>query len=301
MDREGDNGRVNSSTNPLCIICGRTDWITLSELSLIIRSQFESTRILRCKHCGQGVLWPLPSRDEINEVYRSAEYVDSYDAAGESFAISGDRVTDQLASRFDIMETFLPKRGTVLDVGASRGYFLKEAKARGWSIAGIESGYDAVLFAKERFGIDVEHGSIESIDLGKQRFDCIHMSHVLEHLYDPVDSVKKLLASLRPGGLLIIEVPYEFGDLFDRLREFFLRRRRPPNTVPSTHLHFFTRDTLCKLLSDQGAEILRALTPRRNQSYESRLPLGTLVKSLVYDLEFRWNLGPLIEVYARKK
>jgi len=236
MDREGDKkGRVNSSTKPLCIICGRTDWVSLSELSLIIRSQFESTGILRCKHCGQGVLWPLPSRDEINEVYRSAEYVDSYDSAGESFAISGDRVTDQLATRFDTMDTFLPNHGTVLDVGASRGYFLKEAKARGWSIAGIESGYDAVLFAKERFGIDVEHGSIESIDLGDKKFDCIHMSHVLEHLYDPIDSVKKLLASLRPGGLLIIEVPYEFGDLFDRLREFFLRRRRPQNTVPSTN------------------------------------------------------------------
>lgn len=159
---------------------------------------------------------------------------------------------------------------------------------------------NADSYAKEIFGIPILVGSLESIRLPDNTYDCIHLSHVLEHLREPKLRVQQLINALKPGGVLVIEVPYEFGDLFDRVRQLFLRQPRPCNSVPSTHLHFFTLSSLTQLLETMGLTIEQSATPRRNRSFASRLPCGKWIKSSVYYWESRLHLGPLIEVYARK-
>ena len=242
----------------------------------------------------------MPSQEDVQRIYESKDYVESYDDAGESFAISGENSVEQLRERFDRIEVQFPGRGTMLDVGASRGYFMHAARQRGWQVDGLEAGKEAIAFAKRQFGLEIAHGVIESAELPNDHYDCIHMSHVLEHVWDPRGCILKLQKALRQSGFLVIEVPYEFGDLFETARKWFLRRPRQSNSVPSTHLHFFTHTTLGQLLSQTGFEVIYSATPRRNRSNESQLPLGTLVKSVAYWAEYRWKRGPLIELYARK-
>ena len=160
---------------------------------------------------------------------------------------------------------------------------------------------DTIAYAKKRFGIDIQHGTLESTPLPEAFYDCVHMSHVLEHLHDPLSSICQTSQTLKTGGILIVEVPFEFGDLFDRIRELALRRPRTVNEVQSSHLYFFTVRSLCRLLRESGFEILYAATPRRNQSLESTLPMGLWIKRAIYRMEQFLNMGPLIEVFARKK
>ena len=243
----------------------------------------------------------MPTRSQVHAVYASERYAQSYDVAGQDFVVSEETAAEQLSPRFARLESYLPNKGRMLDIGASRGVFLKLAALEGWTIFGLEAGLDTIEYAKLHYGITIEHGTLEETAIPLAFYDAIHLSHVLEHLHDPLASIRILGNSLKSGGVLVVEVPFEFGDLFDRFREFALRRPRAVNAVPSSHLTFFTLPTLCRLLEDAGFEILHAATPRRNQSFGSTLPMGKMLKGIVYRWEQILKMGPLIEVYARKK
>jgi len=243
----------------------------------------------------------MPNRSQVHAVYASEEYAHSYDAAGQDFVVSEETAKEQLSPRFARLASYLPNKGRILDIGAARGVFLKLAALEGWTIFGLEAGVDTIEYAKSRYGITIEHGTLEETTLPLAFYDAVHLSHVLEHLHDPLESIRTIGGSMKSGGVLVVEVPFEFGDLFDRFREFVLRRGRAVNAVPSSHLTFFTLTSLCRLLEDSGFEILYAATPRRNQSFGSTLPMGKMFKRIVYRWEQILKMGPLIEVYARKK
>ena len=283
-----------------CHVCGRESLEAMPEMVRLVRPAFPETMIVRCRLCGLGQLSPLPSEAEVSAIYESAAYAGAYDEAGEQFVVNAEDAAETLRPRFETLQRLLPQPGTILDVGASRGYFLAEARKRGWEIAGVEAGRDAIDFAKAELGVEIQAGTIETAVLPENEFDCVHLSHVLEHLRDPRRAVERIRRLMRPGGVLVVEVPNEFGDLFTRCRQWFLRRPPAANLVPSTHLFFFTLGALRRLLSDAGFAVLQTGTPRRNQSYESRIPLGTMVKRVVYGIEQKLQQGPNLEVYARK-
>ena len=257
--------------------------------------------MVRCGHCGLGRLEPMPTLSAVHAIYSSESYAQSYDEAGQDFVVSESTAKEQFASRFARLASYLPAKGRLLDIGASRGVFLKLAESEGWTIFGLEAGLDTIEYAKSHFGITIQHGTLEETVLPDGFYDCVHLSHVLEHLHDPLGSIRTIGNAMRTGGVLTIEVPFEFGDLFDTFREKGLRRPRAQNTVPSSHLYFFTLKSLCRLLEKAGFETLHAATPRRNQSLDSSLPMGKLLKRSVYHLEQVLKMGPLIEVFARKK
>ena len=293
--------QVNIHSKSLCIVCGSNRWHNVPSVTRVIRSLFEPAGVVRCGGCGLGRLEPLPTRGAVEAIYSSPTYAQSYDAAGQDFVVSEESAGEQLAPRFTRLASYLPNQGKLLDIGASRGVFLQQAALQGWSPFGLEAGLDTIEFAKNHFGIDIQHGTLETTPLPDAFYDCVHLSHVLEHLHDPIGSIRQLSQTLRTGGVLIVEVPFEFGDLFDWVREIVLRRPRTVNEVQSSHLYFFTLKSLCRLLRQSGFEVLYAATPRRNQSFDSTLPMGIGIKRAVYQLEQFLNMGPLIEVFARKK
>ncbi len=256
---------------------------------------------MRCRRCGVGRLEPLPTKKVVDALYSSETYAQSYDSAGQEFVISEETAAIQLLPRFARLASHLPNKGNLLDIGASRGVFLNQAREHGWSTFGLEAGIETIEYAKRRWGIYIEQGTLEETALPDAFYDCVHLSHVLEHLLDPLSSIRHVSKSMKTGGVLVVEVPFEFGDLFDRFRELVLRRPRLLNEVPSSHLYFYTLGSLCKLLKRSGFEILYAATPRRNQSFDSAFPMGMLFKRTLYRIEHLLKMGPLIEVFARKK
>lgn len=268
-------------------------------MTSIVRPVF-GERVIACLRCGQGRVEDLPHTQELDAYYSSPAYLAAYHKADQC-AILDENAQQLIADRLVNIRRHLPAGERLLDVGASRGYFLQQARALGWKVAGIEIDATAIEFAETNFSLQLLRGTLETISLSRESFDCVHLSHVLEHLRDPVESINRLRDALRGDGLLVIEVPYEFGDLFTRFRSAVLRRRPQPYAVPSPHLHFFTLKTLCRLLRNLGFEIVQAATPRRNTVNESRIPGGRLLKRAVYALERQLHLGPLIEVYAKKR
>jgi SAM-dependent methyltransferase len=183
----------------------------------------------------------------------------------------------------------------VLDIGVGHGGFLGLARREGWDALGVDVSDHAATEAKERYGVEVIHGTLESARFPGGHFDLVHLSHVLEHLPDPPGTLREIRRILAPSGRVVIEVPNELENLqvriFDMLR---LPRRRYP--VPSTHLYFFSPGTLAAVIISAGLRPARVTTFR---DVSDRRRWRRLVKRTVGMLERPFGNAPLIEAVAR--
>lgn len=118
-----------------------------------------------------------------------------------------------------------------LDLGCGDGELVRLAQ---------EQGIEAV-------GIDRKMGQlIEGFKPGKVKYDVISMYHVLEHVEDPDLVLRRVKRWLKPGGLLVVEVPL-VGNLTEKWlgKEYLAYQDK-------THRHFFTKEELWQLLDKTG-------------------------------------------------
>lgn len=94
----------------------------------------------------------------------------------------------------------------LLDVGFGNGAFLEMALAAGWDCAGVDMDPIVVRNAKAK-GLNVRMGSIDAFANYSEQFDVITISHVVEHLYSPIDALRLAHKLLKPGGRLWLDTP----------------------------------------------------------------------------------------------
>ena len=100
-----------------------------------------------------------------------------------------------------------PRPGqTLLDLGCGNGDFLPAAREAGWTVRGIDPDLQAMEVTRQR-GLDARVSSLDALASLPERFDAITLSHVLEHLHDPAQTLADIHRLLRPGGWLYIDTP----------------------------------------------------------------------------------------------
>lgn len=293
---------VDLSVSP-CMVCGSNRGV-LDEDFTRIANPLSGRPIVRCTDCGLGFQHPKPSLEELLALYASPEYAAVYAAHDSSPYVLGEgQPAAFIAERLAVMESLAPtgpKARRMLDIGAATGAFLRVARDRGWAVQGLELGEESSRIAREKHGLPVERKTLEDARYPDASFDAVHLSHVLEHLLDPPSTLAEIRRILAGGGVLVMEVPAELGDLFARLRKIFLRRSPEPYAVRSSHITFFTPQTLRRLVEQAGFKTVSLKTPRRNAVMDSQFPLGGLVKCAVFAAEQCLRMGPNIEIIARK-
>jgi 2-polyprenyl-3-methyl-5-hydroxy-6-metoxy-1,4-benzoquinol methylase len=91
----------------------------------------------------------------------------------------------------------------LLDVGSYSGFFLEQARERGWTVQGVEPSKWAADYARSTLGVPVFNGPIEAFSPSAgERFDAVTLWDVLEHLSDPLAVLRHVRGMLRPDGLL---------------------------------------------------------------------------------------------------
>jgi SAM-dependent methyltransferase len=91
------------------------------------------------------------------------------------------------------------------------------------------------------------------------RFDCIICSHVLEHLFQPAETLKRLRRALSPDGTLIVALP---NVLYWRQRLEFLRgnfKYTDGGLMDRTHYRFFDWSAAQELLTESGYTVEEAV------------------------------------------
>jgi SAM-dependent methyltransferase len=163
-------------------------------------------RTVVCEGCGLITNDPIPSDEELIAFYRS-HYRKSYKGAELPRKRQVLRNFQRIEAHFRQNAAFYraPKFG--LDLGSGSGEFLFLAKAAGLDFIGVEPSSTYSAYTRDHLGLDVSTKVLEEIDYPPAHFDMIRLSHVLEHMRDPVRSLKTLAGWLKPDGVLYIEVP----------------------------------------------------------------------------------------------
>ncbi len=94
-----------------------------------------------------------------------------------------------------------------LDIGAGGGEWVYYMKTLGCESFGIEPNTGYGTFSKDNYGVDVFLGMYQESDFPRESFDVLSLFHVLEHLADPVEDLRRMSLFLKPGGRFLIEVP----------------------------------------------------------------------------------------------
>lgn len=145
--------------------------------------------------------------------------------------------------------------GRVLDVGCNAGELLALFQAAGWEVAGVEPSPGPAMFARRRLGAPIWNGLVEEVLPDGESFDLITMTHVLEHIERPGLVIDRMKRALRPGGMLLLEVP----NADDVLLRAWGGIYRP--LCPGDHVSFFDESSLRRLLSTHGFAVQRISSP----------------------------------------
>ena len=132
-----------------------------------------------------------------------------------------------------------------LDVGANRGSFVQALREQipAVEILAVEPDGSVVDGYRNLSGINLVVSRIESLMLPDQQYDLIYCSHTLEHLRSPHATLSQLRSSLKPDGVLFIEVPnLDFIQNADVVEEFFIDK----------HLYHFTVASLTAIVRRAG-------------------------------------------------
>ncbi|MEJ7848400.1 MAG: class I SAM-dependent methyltransferase [Pyrinomonadaceae bacterium] len=153
----------------------------------------------------------------------------------------------------DIIPKFVPN-GRVLEVGCGDGRFLAILKHHGWWVQGIDLSPIAAQRAKDEFDIDVFVGQVEHAKFEPGIFDHIHLSHVLEHFYDPVETLRQLKTLLKATGTMFIEVPNAGGAEAEIAGQLWYGWDAP------RHLFMFDPSILTNAVETAGLHVIKLQT-----------------------------------------
>jgi 2-polyprenyl-3-methyl-5-hydroxy-6-metoxy-1,4-benzoquinol methylase len=154
----------------------------------------------------------------------------------------------------DLLEEHQPSRGALLEVGSAFGWFLDAARARGWRVSGIEAAPAPAGVRSAESEACTHTGTVEEAPLAGP-YDAIVLVQVIEHLADPRAVLEALVAALAPRGVIFIETPNLAG-LSARLH---IPRWEAIN-LGRGHWHLFDADTLARMCSRVGLEVLDVRT-----------------------------------------
>lgn len=196
-----------------------------------------SANILSCRSCNHGFLSPVIKSSKLHLAYQGyyTQSTANLEIASNS---SADRFSKLRAfyeyrykglsakkgkyiywiaclipfARFFLNRAvrFLPEPSknnhpTLLDVGCGRGDFLIRAQDCGYASIGIDFDSATVDIANKR-GVSASVAEIHDLPLDVQ-YDAIVLSHVVEHVADPVRLLGDIFKRLKPGGYFYISTP----------------------------------------------------------------------------------------------
>jgi SAM-dependent methyltransferase len=153
----------------------------------------------------------------------------------------------------------LPRTAPVLEVGCGDGSFTTDLAQKFSSVTAIDISAGQLAENAARLpGITFrQHDVSETFPFEDGTFEVVWCSEVLEHLFDPRFALREMHRILRPGGRLLVTVPYH-GRFKNVLIALF---NWDEHFVPSTsHIRFYTKRSLSRIVSAAGLSSIRTKT-----------------------------------------
>ena len=232
--------------------CGNTDLMPFSP------------EYLKCLACKTLVAVQMPGAniarvtDDENDFY-GREYWFSHQENDLGFPSIRIRSRTDLPERClhwlrTVLKYKLPP-GHVLELGSAHGGFVAMLCWAGFDATGLELSPWVVEFAKDTFGVPMLLGPVEDQQIEPGSLDLIALMDVLEHLPDPVGTMRHCLNLLNPDGILVIQTPRLPED---KTYEDMVAQDDPflEQLKEMDHLYLFSRRSIGEFFQRLGADHL---------------------------------------------
>ena len=256
--------------------------------------------IVRCRSCGLVFVGRAPEPEELVALYDHSYWDDPGEVGYDGYGDAETRKRHHFRTLLDEIEALGPT-GRLLEVGSAYGYFLDEARRRGWEVHGVEPSAHAARHAREAFGLDVDERPLAELPLEPRSLDAVTLWDVIEHLPDPRRTLESAYVGLRPGGVVGIST----GDV-----ESLSARLHGPHwslMTPPWHQFYFSRKTMRRLLKLVGFHVERiggdgvvAVDPTTSHPRLPRPVRAALSNRLVTTAARKAGAGMTMFVFARR-
>ena len=181
-----------------------------------------TTTVAKCSNCGLVYSNPQPVPFDLQDHYGVPPedyWVKEYFTLDENY-FKGE--IERLKKIIDVKDGMKS-----LDIGAGIGKQMIALQKVGFDAYGFEPSKSFYEKAVEQMGISPDKlklGMIEDVEYPENYFDFISFGAVLEHLYNPSDSIIKAMKWLKPSGIIHIEIPSSDW-LVNKIINFYYRMR----------------------------------------------------------------------------
>ena len=216
---------------------------------------------------------PRPDEEDLYKYYASEAYIshtDSKDSFIDKLYQTVKNYT--IKQKVKLVEPFRMLDKTILDIGCGTGDFLVACKVHGWAVHGIEPNGKAKQLAVDKLDLKTNskdkriiYKDIQELVESNQRYDVITMWHVLEHVSNLKEYVKRLKGLLNTNGTLIIAVPN-----FNSFDAEHYKDNWAAYDVPR-HLWHFSKKSIAFLFAEVGLEVTKTLPMKFDAYYVSLL------------------------------
>lgn len=271
-----------------CFLCGSSDYeqiIRGRDRLLGLHGEFT---IVQCRSCGLRFTNPRPSINELGYYY--PDNYGPFDAhlmkpdsqngtlwknlkAGLKQSSLGPFLKKISDSLFDSKVTFvpnLPEGAKVLELGCATGGFLNSLRTKGWELYGVEPAEAPATYARQELDLNIFCGTLEEASFPSNYFDAIFAWHVVEHLSNPMATMKEMNRILKSDGCLAFSIP-NAGSW-----EFYLFRDRWYGLDLPRHLFHFTLTSIKNAIEKADFRVQKVFYQRN---------INNIVVSLSYCLE----------------
>lgn len=195
-----------------CNLCGGSDGATLPAYYLFQGHRLE---LVRCRGCSLVYLNPRPNAGARKQLYAFSYFEKDWDCgcSGQSYLASRERLIAQAKTGTLNRLKKLGPAGRILDVGCAGGHFLAAAGGEGWEPWGIEICGEMAVLAAAQAGVRVLTLELADCPFPDCFFNAVHMGDVLEHLADPLGTLREAWRILRPGGVVVVHAPVSYAKL----------------------------------------------------------------------------------------
>jgi cyclopropane fatty-acyl-phospholipid synthase-like methyltransferase len=251
-----------------------------------VRFRFDDRSVIVCSNCGLLSYHPLPTGDDLREIYENESYFEhGY------FAVDDKESQTVHYSHFlkvaNLAKAHLKRNEKLLEIGPGRGLFLQLCLERGLKAEGLEFSSLAARDLTERLGCPVHHGILEELEVEPENYAMVVAFDVMEHCTDPMTWLKAINSTLKPDGLLAISTVSvkNFLDAFGHM--FYKLNVKGPvkRLYPPYHLYYFNPETLINYLETAGFSAVEII----QENYDYRKATSNALLRLALRAVYGWH------------
>jgi len=270
-----------------CPVCTNSD--------KLIRFNWGEYPVIHCKDCGLDYCSQMVEKESGGD--SSPVHMEGVEMMAKAFHKTNALAMKYTDNRLAIYESILNRKcQNVLEVGCGPGVFYKPWRDSNVSWTGIDINPYWKEFG-EKNQIPISNYSIDSLN---GQHDVVMAYQVIEHVEDPISFMESIMARLKPGGIIHLELPNQ-NSLTSKLRQISSKLSYDYGFIqPPMHLRAFREKTIYRLFKNFNLDTKMVFTCENTDKTWGQVRDYSLFQKSLYSITGGLGFGSLLIGIAQK-